>query len=127
MALTNWNDQGEEEEEKDEGEGDDGLSERDHEVPKKKRRIALNNSADFDNDEEESDSSRSPSVTESLIQFEALEKEMLNGGGGEGTGVVFRTSATSTPFQNPDEDFSQLFFNIAALVADDAADADDFH
>ena len=127
VALTNWNDQGEEEEEQDEEEGDDGLSERDHEVPKKKRRIALNNSADFDNDEEESDSSRSPSVTESLIQFEALEKEMLNGGGGEGTGVVFRTSATSTPFQNPDEDFSQLFFNIAALVADDAADADDFH
>ena len=79
----------------DDVEEDEGAwSERDQEVPKKKRRIG---SSLDEEDDEESTCSRSPSVTDSLIQFEALEKEL---DGGEEMSMVFRTSATALPFED---------------------------
>ena len=78
---------------------DDGeWSERDQEVPKKKRRIGTSQD---EQDERSSISSRSPSVTESLIQFEALEKELDDDLCEEP--VIFRTSATSLPFEDADD------------------------
>ncbi|XP_057374203.1 mucin-5AC-like [Daphnia carinata] len=84
--------------EENDGEG----SERDQEVPKKKRRI----SCAMDEDDRESAPSRSPSVTDSLIQFEALEKELDSteeSFAEESTAVVFRTSATTLPFEDADD------------------------
>ncbi|XP_045031102.1 serine-rich adhesin for platelets isoform X2 [Daphnia magna] len=84
--------------EENDGEG----SERDQEVPKKKRRIGCV----MDEDDEESAPSRSPSVTDSLIQFEALEKELDSteeSFAEESAVVVFRTSATTLPFEDADD------------------------
>ena len=83
---------------------DDGeWSERDQEVPKKKRRIG----SSMDEEDKESASSRSPSVTDSLIQFEALEKELVDTESEpfvvEELAVVFRTSATTLPFEDADD------------------------
>ncbi|EFX89610.1 hypothetical protein DAPPUDRAFT_303196 [Daphnia pulex] len=88
---------------------DDGeWSERDQEVPKKKRRIG----SSIDEEDKESASSRSPSVTDSLIQFEALEKELVDTESEpfaaeeeeeSASAVVFRTSATTLPFEDADD------------------------